>query len=679
MLLETTDLSSLAISPDGRNVAFRQEQASVEHNDYATAWLVQPLTGTAAARRVADGGEPLRYDYGGTISEPPQWSPDSRWIYYRALLQGEVQIWRAAADGSMAEQVTHDAADIDSFTLSQDGHRILYTVGATRAEIRDAEQREYDQGVRIDGTVPLGQGLVRSGYINGRLATQRWKAGWMGRGGLLADQPAHDVVLDLATGKTTVTDRASTTAVLENALPVVQVAAAPEGTIAPGILVRARESGKIAYAQQAGATMSLHVTSNASDPRSIECTATTCKDAVITGLAWRPGRDELVFTKMDYDRGHAQSLYDWDLGAGTVRPLVHAVGLIGGGRLNWPGESCAVSAEFAACVTASADEPPRLERINLETGVRTILYAPNLALAQAIGPRAVPLQWRGSHGQAFNGIFFPPVSLTAGERAPLFITYYSCAGYLRGGLGDEWPLASLAGAGIAALCIDEPRTDALQTDQAALYRTAVDGVSSVINLLAGRGLIDPKRVGMGGLSFGSEVVVWTAMKTDLLAAASVSSPSVTPTYYELHTLQSPTFESIARKVWGIGTPSETPERWREISPAFNTARIKAPLLMQIPEQEYISALDYFIPLMHSPTPVELDVFPNEPHQKFQPRHKLAAYNRNLDWFRFWLQGYVDPNPLKVPQFERWETMRSRSKARDKDPNPATTLEVRRSP
>jgi hypothetical protein len=32
-------------------------------------------------------------------------------------------------------------------------------------------------------------------------------------------------------------------------------------------------------------------------------------------------------------------------------------------------------------------------------------------------------------------------------------------------------------------------------------------VSSVINVLAGRGLIDPKRVGMGGLSFGSEVVV----------------------------------------------------------------------------------------------------------------------------------------------------------------------------
>ena len=36
---------------------------------------------------------------------------------------------------------------------------------------------------------------------------------------------------------------------------------------------------------------------------------------------------------------------------------------------------------------------------------------------------------------------------------------------------------------------------------------------------------------------------------------------------------------------------------------------------------------------------DLYIFPHETHQKFQPRHKLAAYERNLDWFRFWLQGF----------------------------------------
>jgi len=282
------------------------------------------------------------------------------------------------------------------------------------------------------------------------------------------------------------------------------------------------------------------------------------------------------------------------------------------------------------------------------------------------------MQWRDENDQVFNGEFFPPVLAKTGDRAPLFITYYVCSGYLRGGVGDEWPLASLAGAGIASLCIDAPRVDPFHTDQPLRYRTAVDGVKSVIDLLAGRGIIDPKRVGMGGLSFGSEVVLWTAMKTDLLAAASVASTAVTPTYYELHALQGPQFKDTLRRAWGLGAPSETPERWKDISPAFNTAKIHVPLLMQMPEQEYITALDYFVPLTQSDRPVELDVFPNEPHQKFQPRHKLAVYNRNLDWFRFWLQGYVDPDPLKASQYTRWEAMQSKARTDQAKDSPETT-------
>src|SRR3546814_3313853 len=73
------------------------------------------------------------------------------------------------------------------------------------------------------------------------------------------------------------------------------------------------------------------------------------------------------------------------------------------------------------------------------------------------------------------------------------------------------------------------------------------------------------------------------------------------------------------------------------SPTLNLDRIKAPILMQMPEQEYIHALDYTIPLIPDHR-ADLYVFPHEPHQKFQPRPKLAAYERNLDWFRFWLQG-----------------------------------------
>jgi hypothetical protein len=38
---------------------------------------------------------------------------------------------------------------------------------------------------------------------------------------------------------------------------------------------------------------------------------------------------------------------------------------------------------------------------------------------------------------------------------------------------------------------------------------------------------------------------------------------------------------------------------------------------------------------------------------------MAAYERNLDWFTYWLQDYRDPDPKKADQYERWDLLRSR--------------------
>ena len=185
-------------SPDGRSVAFRVERASVARNTYDAVWYVQGL-GDALAVRVADGGVPLRDSAGESLPPKVVWSPDHRWIYYRALVDGKIDVWRAAADGSGAEPLTHDAADVRDFALDEGGRLLRYSVGATREEVRSAEQAEYDQGIHIDDTVPIGQGLFRSGYVGGRMATQRFSKVWFDRTPLLADVPDRWTEIDLAT------------------------------------------------------------------------------------------------------------------------------------------------------------------------------------------------------------------------------------------------------------------------------------------------------------------------------------------------------------------------------------------------------------------------------------------------------------------------------------------------
>lgn len=651
-LLEVADFSAPVVSPDGTRVAFRVERASIERNTYDTTWYVQNTDGSVPPHRVADGGIPLRDSAGVSLPVPTVWSPDGRWIYYLARLEGKIDVWRAAADGSGAEPLTHDPADVREFSLSADGNTLLYSVGATREAVIDAEQSEYDRGIRVDKTVPVGQGLFRSSYVGGRPATQRFIRHWFEPGPLLSDTPDHWKELNLATrrkrdlGSTVHLPRPLTASDIAAKIPHLRkMVVAPDGK---RIALLISSDDEVAQPD-----VRLAMLPDRKATRPVMCRAGPCTNKAITNVQWRLGSDEVLFTVTDPQEGLAQSVFRWNVRTGAVRQVVQATGLINGGRNLLSG--CGVSVDALICVAAEADRPPRLERIELETGQRKVLFDPNAALERDMAAAAPArlLRWKDARGKMFTGQFF--AAHAAGGKPPaLFITYYRCSGFLRGGVGDEWPLASLAEHGISALCINAAP---YKNDAVERYSDALSAVESVVDLLASQGEIDRNKVGMGGLSFGSEVTLWTATHSTVLAAASITSPSIEPNYYLFRMLRGDEARATLRKYWQLGSPEETPNRWKEISPALQVKKITIPILMQMPEQEYMYGLGFAMPLILENLG-DLYVFPHEPHQKFQPRHKLAAYERNLDWFRFWLQGYEDANPEKSKQYAHWRRMKA---------------------
>jgi dipeptidyl aminopeptidase/acylaminoacyl peptidase len=658
-LLEVTDLGNPVISPDGRYVAFRAERASIERDTYDTTWYVQGLDGKSPPRRVSDGGAPLReYVSGVVLPSPAVWSPDGRWIYYRARLDERVSVWRAAADGSGARAITSDSADVRDFMLSRDGRTLTYSVGAAREEVGDAEKAEYDGGIRIDVTVDVAAGLFRSSRLDGRPTTQRFLGDWFSMGPLLTKVPDRWKAIDL----TTMTTRDLSAADLP-ARPLTVAGLSASLPVAPIKMARNPDDGRIAVLMPGrtdkGLLMSRYVElamlpdRRASGP--VRCMAELCRHRVITDVQWRPGSDEVLFTVTDYDR--AQSIYGWNVVMGAVRPIVLSDGLVSGSQRYWD-IPCAPSSETLVCVSAEADRPPRLEAIDMESGHGRILFEPNRKLEADIAATtpAELIRWKDAQGREFTGQLFEARGASAGHPPPLFVTFYNCYGFLRGGVGDEWPLATLAEDGISALCINA--IPEFRLDVAARYDQGRAAVESIVRLLSAEGRVDRTRVGMGGLSYGSEVTMWTLAHSDAVAAASVSGISVTPTYYLFNSLRG-AFRSNLRKMWQLGAPSETPRRWRELSPAYQLDRIKAPVLFQLPEQEYRMTLDYALPLVRRHQ-ADIYVFPDETHIKFQPRHKLAVYERNVDWFRFWLQGYEDPSPEKAGQYRIWRGMKKKA-------------------
>ncbi len=652
-LVQVVDFGPPVVSPAGTHVAYRIEQASVERNTHDTVWYVQAMVGGVPPVRVADGGPPLRDSAGIVLPARAVWSPEGAWIYFLANVDGRIDVWRAAIDGTGAERLTDDPADVRTFALDAEGSVLKYSVGATREQVTQAELREYDHGIHIDETTPLGQNLYRSGLGTGRLATQRLGF-WFDRVPLLADVPDRWQALDLASRQVR--------ALPARDLPAEELAPTDVQGVNPVPWKVALEpvSGRIALLSRVGERGGLR------DPPRVElavvtgkdarittrCTASACTDRPITGIQWRPGGREVLFIITDQQQGYAQSIHRWHVKNQRVEMVVQARGLIGGGRNRF--STCGLSAQALACVTADANQPPRLERIDIESGRREVLFQPNAALARMVA-EAHPvelLQWQDEKGRQFSGHYFPARSADSGP-SPLFVNYYRCLGYLRGGMGDEWPLAALAEHGIAALCINAVP---YPLDAVERYEAARSAVESAVKLLAARGEVDGRRVGMGGLSFGSEATFWTLMHSNVVTAASVSSPAISEQYFLLGSIKGDAFLPLLQRNWQLGDPRDTPERWRVVSPTANLDRITAPVLMQMAEQELTHALGYAVPLIRAGK-ANVYAFPHAPHQKYQPRQKLAVYQRNLDWFRYWLLGVTDPIPSKREQYAHWHSMR----------------------
>lgn len=664
-LVEIADFSSPVVSPDGVYVAFRVTRASIERNTYDSTWYIQPMDGSLPPQRVGDGGVPLRDSAGIPLPATVIWSPGGRWVYYSARLDGRVDVWRASTDGSVAERVTNGDADVRSFVLSDNGRILKYGIGPTREGVAEAEKAEYDSGIRVDRSTPLGQPLFRSGYIDGQLATQR--LGFMfNRVDLTAGVPDRWKAIDLVSGA--VRNLAS------SERPDVALAASDLAKQVPHVwkLARDRKGGRIALLTRSGARtdrprIGLAMLPARDARRLVRCVAEACTGKRISDLQWRPGTDEVIFTVTPYERGFAQSIYRWNVDTGTVHLVATSSGLFGGEK-RWEPGVCGISHKVLACVTANANRPPRLERVDLQTGAREVLFDPNKALAQDLA--RIPtqlLRWTDTKGRTFTGQLYA-ARRSGNTPPPLFVTYYLCYGFVRGGSGDEWPLAAMAEQGISTLCINE---SSFPPNADKRYSIGQSAVESAVHLLASGGRIDRSKVGMGGLSFGSEVTMWTLIHSHVVTAASVSSPTTSEMYYLLGSNIGKPFLSLLRSNWQLGAPDETPAHWRQISPTMNLGKIRAPILMQFPEQEYMFALGYAIPMMLSHH-ADVYVFPNEPHNKFQPRHKLAVYTRNLDWFRFWLQGHEDPNPDKSGQYRIWREMKKEAAK----PHPGTGADSR---
>ena len=640
-IIELVDIDSLGISPNGDTLLFRTSQADIATNRYRLDWYALD-TRSGAARRIGSGGEAVFDDPGVLRAETPVWLDDGRQAIIRKRERGATGLWAFAPATALLSPVVVGDADIEAPRLAPDGRSILYDVGPGRAAIALAEEDERDRGIRISPRVDLAQNLYRGGMVEGRRASQRLTGYWYMRGGLLANSPRQ-------------TRRWSGSTGLDEAVGSPTVPAAFKPPAITSVASLDATDGARADAFWDG--FAGRVDWRRRDGTSLSCRNPACGTMRVSSFAWRKEGGELLVTLAD--RHLRQSLALWDVENNAFRMIAGGDGLLNGGRRG--SAPCAVGRAAAFCVKADVAGPPQLVRIDLPSGTARTLFDANSALRQSYRPRVEPILFKLADGTPVAGVLLGNPSLFPG-RTPLFVNYNRCEGFLRGGEGDEWPIAALLDAGFRIACLNAAPFRGSQ-DAIRTYDDGLAAVRLLVDQLDTSGRIDRRRVAMGGFSFGSEVAMWTAMKSDLLAAVSVASAQPEASDYWFGAILGPSHDTVERKVWGLGRPDETPDRWHMVSPALNANAIRAPVLLQLDEQEARRIPELFVRLRAADTPVEFWAFPDEDHLKVEPRHRLSVFERNYDWFTYWLTGQRDPDPDKVEQYRRWDQMRARQSAR----------------
>ncbi len=649
---------SINVSPDGESVAFQLQQGDVATNEYVTGWFaVSTNADSEAVTALGDGGEALLIGEesgritGGNAEMKALWSPDSQWITYRVKKGAEIQLWRSSRDGGIQEQLTHNPANVSDFRWSEEGNKLFFEVGWSRSDKQLALQREGESGYLFDDRFLVAHSSAPTfsdafyddafgqGHVSGiwtydirtakeRPATDDEKATYQV---LTAPSTLPPLEGDRAVRQTTPSDRSGAVAWLDKVTPI-------------------NSDASLAYV--------LHMVTE--EGNEIRCGAPECT-GLLEQLMWSDSEEEIYFVRREGAKYFSATLYAWNLGSHEVRMILTTD--------DWITE-CDTAADSLVCLHESATTPRKIIAIDPSDGSMSTVIDPNPEFKNYEFTQVETLEWEEPYSSATaGGHLVYPIGYEEGKRYPMVIVQYTSRGFLRGGVGNEYPIHPLAANSFFVLSFERPvnpspisRGDNYDRERAewgdGLWERSatLSALEVIVDRLDERGLIDPDRVGITGLSDGAETVWYAMMHSKHFAVAAVSSGGWSPSvYYLVSQAVREGYYKRAAELLPPGTGGD--DRWRRISPQFHAEAIDVPILVQVADSELVESAPSIGSLMDAKKPIETYVYPDEYHVKSRPKHKLSVYERSIDWFNFWLCGLEDSSTKKNSQYKRWRKLR----------------------
>lgn len=638
-LLEIRDQKGVSISPDGKYVAFVVGQAVYETNSYRSGMYVVGTGAGSVPVCLGTAGAPKWDGINQWLAESPQWSPNSKYITYATKMQTAEnrQVWKWSVDGGAPVQLTNVPGNVQSYHWIAEGDKIVVTFERPRDAVQI--QRLSEDGILYDGEfdASLGRPVVSEVLAAKPKELETW-------------------IHSITTGeerKQTKVEAADSVGPWVSDIGEEYFAGA---TFEGHHLIDAKVSPdgrRVAYRIYDDSPGTMVLYKLFSKPIRGGTAVDVAPGVYFMADYWWAADSSGIYFTRNMGDGRPDTLMVVSAKGGSARQLFRSPDSL---------YACAPDQSFQhmACAGESKDTPSRVVLVDIAAGTVRTLVDLNPVFANLQLGASTRLEGVNRYGDHWWAHLVKPLNYEPGKRYPLIVTTYRTHEFLRGASGDENPIHVYAAHGFAVLSFDYGRREYdNQPGDFERYLSWYESVDASIQMAiedaAETGVADVTRVGLAGYSRGMEIVTYEIIHTKLFRAVSGSVGDYSPYFYYM--ASRPVQESFSRQGVGGWPEGKSNTNWRQLAPELNAGRIDAPVINNVPDSEFLCDLALFTSLRELERPVEMFIYPNELHVVNQPKHRYQIYERNLDWFRFWLKSEESPDPAKSEQYERWHHLR----------------------
>lgn len=626
-VMDLESVADVAMSPDGRRVAYTVTRARAAEEDPGSAWSNLYLVS-------AEGGEPTPLVEGSLRATDPVWSVDGEQIFFLARLNGDgrTQVYRISPAGGDPVRVTRSPTGVSDFGPAPAGGLIAYVAAVRDAgeeaaspgddEVVRSEMYEYDRlwiqppegdpyavtptdmSVRSFAWAPDGRRLalqiteepsVDAGYMYRRLYT------------VMADPGAEPRPLTGTEGK------------------LGDMVWSPDG-------LRLAFLGAVSFNDPIAQSVFV-VSAQGGQARNL----TGDYEGSGTSLFWVD--DETV--GFVAEEGTRTAVNRIPVAGGRIRRIA------GGGEEIISSLSRQRRGRSFAVAASTGTHPDEVYVGSFEgDGGLTRLTHHNPWLDGVRLGRQETIEWTGPDGLTVQGVLVHPVNELEGRRHPLAILPH---GGPEGISQDGWttralyPAQVLAGRGYAVL-MPNYRGSAgrgvafSKADHRDLGGEEFLDVIAGIDHLAAQGLVDPDRVGISGTSYGGYFSAWAATKHADRFKVAIPFAGLTNMTAFMGTTDIPVeMSAVHFDLFWFDNPGVYWDR----SPIAHVSENSTPTLIGHgladervhPEQ----SLELYTALRLKGVPTELVYYPREPHGLTERAHQLDFMKRILEWMDRYLK------------------------------------------